>query len=64
MVDAFIVLLLVVADFGGDVNKSLVEQFREVRDKLDKKWPNSKYIAYFQAHTNTYAPVSVFKRKI
>ena len=50
-------------DFGGDVNKSLVEQFREVRDKLDKKWPNSKYIAYFQAHTNTYAPVSVLKEK-
>lgn len=51
------------SDFGGDVNKSLVEQFREVRDKIDKKWPNSKYIAYFQAHTNTYAPVSVLKEK-
>ena len=28
-----------------------------------KKWPNSKYIGYFQARTNTYAPVEVLKEK-
>lgn len=28
-----------------------------------KKWPDAKYIAYFQANTNTYAPVSVLKEK-
>ena len=27
------------------------------------KWPNAKYIGYFQAHTNTYAPVNVLKEK-
>ena len=32
-------------------------------EKIDKKWPNSKYIAYFQAHTNTYAKVNILKEK-
>ena len=50
-------------DFGGDVNKSLREQFYEVKEKIDKKWPDSKYIAYFQARTNTYAPVDVLREK-
>ncbi len=27
------------------------------------KWPEAKYIAYFQNHTNTYAPVEVLRRK-
>lgn len=30
---------------------------------LTKKWPNAKYLAYFQSHTNTYAPVSVLREK-
>ena len=28
-----------------------------------RKWPNSKFIGYFQAHTNTYAPVEELKKK-
>ncbi len=28
-----------------------------------KKWQNPNYIAYFQAFTNTYAPVSVLRQK-
>lgn len=50
-------------DFGGDVNKSLPEQFNEIKEKISKKWPNSKYIAYFQARTNTHAPLEVLKEK-
>ena len=50
-------------DFGGDKNKDLREQFFDIKVKIDKKWPNSKYIAYFQANSNTYAPVSVLKEK-
>lgn len=30
---------------------------------LSKKWPSGKYIAYFQSHTNTYAPVEVLREK-
>ena len=50
-------------DFGGDKDKDLVTQFNEVKDVISKKWPNSKYIAYFQANTNTFAPVKVLKEK-
>lgn len=50
-------------EFGGDINKSLEEQFYEVKEKIEKKWPNSKYIAYFQARTNTYAPLEVLSEK-
>lgn len=44
-------------------NSDLVRQFYEVKEVLDRKWPNSKYIGYFQANTNTFAPVSVLKEK-
>ena len=50
-------------EFGGDINKSLPEQFNEIKEKISKKWPNSKYIPYFQARTNTYAEVKVLKEK-
>ena len=30
---------------------------------MHKKWPEAKYIGYFQANTNTYAPVSELKEK-
>ena len=50
-------------EFGGDKNKPLTEQFYDIKKVIDKKWPNSKYIAYFQAHTNTYAPVNILKEK-
>lgn len=50
-------------EFGGDVTKPLPEQFNEIKEKISKKWPNSKYIPYFQAHTNTYAPLHILKEK-
>ena len=50
-------------EFAGDKNKDLVTQFNEVKEILEKKWPNSKYIGYFQANTNTYAPLNVLKEK-
>lgn len=30
---------------------------------LSGKWPSGRYIAYFQSHTNTYAPVEVLRAK-
>ncbi len=50
-------------EFAGDKTKDLVTQFNEVKNILEKKWPNSKYIGYFQANTNTYAPLKVLKEK-
>ncbi|MEG0571084.1 MAG: TIGR01212 family radical SAM protein, partial [Oscillospiraceae bacterium] len=48
-------------DFAGDVHDSLKVQFELVKQQLHKKWHDAKYIAYFQAHTNTYAPLSVLQ---
>ena len=50
-------------DFGGNKNESLTNQFNEVKTRISKKWPHSKYIAYFQANTNTYAPLNILKEK-
>lgn len=50
-------------DFGGNPNKDLTTQFKEIKEVESKKWHNSKYIAYFQARTNTYAPLEVLKAK-
>lgn len=50
-------------DFAGDKNKDLITQFNEVKKIMEKKWPDSYYIGYFQANTNTYAPVDILKEK-
>lgn len=50
-------------EYGGNVNKDLITQFNEVKDMMHKKWPEAKYIGYFQANTNTYAPVEILKEK-
>ena len=50
-------------DFAGNKEDDLLTQFNSVKEKINNKWPDTKYIAYFQANTNTYAPVSVLKKK-
>ena len=50
-------------DYAGNKKKSLTEQFNEVKEIMLKKWPNAKYIGYFQANTNTYAEVNILKDK-
>lgn len=50
-------------EHGGDKRDDLITQFNKVKSVLEKKWPNSKQIAYFQANTNTYAPVEELKKK-
>ena len=46
-------------EYAGDKEKDLVTQFNEVKEVMLKKWPKAKYIGYFQANTNTYAPLSI-----
>ena len=41
----------------------LKEQFERTRIKLSSKWSTERCIAYFQAHTNTYAPLEVIREK-
>lgn len=50
-------------DFAGDVSHSILTQFEEVKAKLHEKWSDARYIPYFQAHTNTYAPASVLRER-
>ena len=50
-------------DFAGTPEKSISEQFKEGIALLSGKWDTSKKIAYFQAHTNTYAPTEVLREK-
>lgn len=49
-------------DFAGDKNKDILTQFEEVKSMMLKKWNDAKYIAYFQANTNTYAPLDKLKK--
>ncbi|MGC7872815.1 TIGR01212 family radical SAM protein [Desulfosporosinus sp. SYSU MS00001] len=44
-------------DFAGRQELSIHAQFSEVKERMKKKWPKAKYLAYFQAFTNTYAPI-------
>ena len=46
-----------------DKQNDLLKQFNEKKEIMLKKWPNSKLIGYFQANTNTYAPLDVLKEK-
>ena len=47
---------------GENEGMYLVDQFNKVKKIMEKKWPNGKYIGYFQADTNTYAPLSILKK--
>ena len=49
-------------DFAGNINDDLITQFNKIKEKMNHKW-HGKYIGYFQANTNTYAPVEVLKQK-
>lgn len=48
-------------DFAGDKEKTLKEQFEEIKKIMLQKWPNAKYIPYLQANSNTYAPLDKLK---
>ena len=50
-------------EYAGDINDDLVTQFNKIKAVMTRKWPNSKFIGYFQAHTNTYAPLETLKKK-
>ena len=49
-------------DFAGDASLSITEQIETGKEYLLKKRPVHSYIAYFQAFTNTYAPVEYLEK--
>ncbi len=48
-------------DFAGNIKEDIVSQFNEIKKVMDNKWPDTFYIGYFQANSNTYAPVERLK---
>ncbi len=44
-------------EFAGQPWQTVTEQFRQIKEQMNKKWSEGLYIPYFQANTNTYAPV-------
>lgn len=50
-------------DFAGNRNFSIGKQFEDIKSMMNKKWKHGKYIAYFQAYTNTYADINTLKTK-
>ena len=50
-------------DFAGERNFSIKAQFNSIKAMMNKKWKTGKYIAYFQAYTNTYAEVEDLRKK-
>lgn len=49
-------------DFAAQSSLSISEQLREGKALVSKKYQGNGYIAYFQAFTNTYAPVSHLRK--
>ena len=46
-------------DGSGEFASNIEDQIQ----LLSEKWPNANYLAYFQNHTNTYAPVEELREK-
>lgn len=44
---------------SGNIRRDLDSQIALLSDK----WPDASYLAYFQSHTNTYAPVEELRKK-
>ena len=49
-------------DFAGDKTQTITQQIEEQAQRLREKRNAQKFIAYFQAYTNTYAPVDDLER--
>lgn len=49
-------------DFAADYNISITTQITDAKTRIQKKTDCNKFIAYFQAYTNTYAPISHLRK--
>lgn len=48
-------------DFAESRSLSITEQIENGKKRVSKKIKDGKYIAYFQAFTNTYAPIEILR---
>lgn len=49
-------------DFAGNRRDNILRQFHTIKEQMHTKWPKAKYIGYFQAFSNTYAPVDELRK--
>lgn len=45
----------------GHYKDSLENQFESIKSQLHRKWRDAKYVAFFEANTNTYASLDTLK---
>lgn len=50
-------------DFAQSADMPIAEQYERTRKALSSKWTTDRCIPYFQAHTNTYAPIDVLRER-
>lgn len=50
-------------DFAESRLLSITEQIEQGKKRVENKIKSGKYIAYFQAFTNTYAPAAILRKK-
>lgn len=50
-------------EFAGNRALTIREQLSQQTELLKPKWPNGKYISYFQNFTNTYSSIEDLERK-
>lgn len=48
-------------DFAGNKREPLQKQFDTIKEMMQLKWHDGYYVVYFQANTNTHAPVKKLK---
>lgn len=51
-------------DFAGPPRLSVEQQLADGATRIASKWDTKSYIAYFQARTNTYAPLPTLRDKL
>jgi len=49
-------------EFGGNKIDSLEIQFNNIKQMMQNKWKDGKYIVYFQSFSNTYGPIAKLRK--
>lgn len=50
------------AYFDNYIRERITESLDEQIALMSEKWPDAAYLAYFQSHTNTYAPAEILRK--
>lgn len=49
-------------DFAGDPKENILNQYNEIKTRMNSKWADGYCIPYFQAGSNTYADVETLRK--